>query len=157
MKIYLSSSIASAAPVLALARKHPHTALDDADVNIEVLAQTNKSNARLSLRHIRASEEGESSSASVDKEAELKHTAPQHRRFLTHSPLIGSGSPSQRAKVAANLQLHRAAALAHKYQLEQLGFVDDEVGERAITTQKGMDAIVGAASSNYLNRQDFYQ
>jgi hypothetical protein len=138
-------------PVMALSRKHLATELDEADVNFEVLALRNKSNARISLRHIRAEQrghgeeqgEGDGNTGSKEPELDIKHTAPQHRRYLTHSPAIGSGTPSNRAKAASRLQLHRAATLTHKYQLEQLGYVDDEVTETALTMHKGINAVIG--------------
>jgi hypothetical protein len=106
----------------------------DADASFEILSVMHKSNARFNLRQLKGEEELEE-----DDPNREKHYAPQHRRFLTH-PKVGPGTPANREKVSNSVRLDRAASVAHKYQMTQLGFVDQDAGENMLTKHKGMYA-----------------
>lgn len=112
----------------------------DYGVGFEVLALRHKSNSRISLRHVKSYKDSMN-----DKDEggnnEDKHKSPQHRRFLTY-PKVGYGTPSERRKMNDSSKLNRAATLAHKYKLEQLGYVDEEVGETLLTSHKGINSII---------------
>jgi hypothetical protein len=103
----------------------------DADASFEILSVMHKSNARFSLRQLKGEEELEE-----DDPNREKHYAPQHRRFLTH-PKVGPGTPANREKISNSSRLDRAASVANKYQMTQLGFVDQDAGENMLTKHKG--------------------
>ena len=60
--------------------------------------------------------------------------APQHRRYLSF-PRAGnaSGSPTERAARNDTMRMQRGATITHKYQMEKLGFLDQEGDERDLT------------------------
>lgn len=129
-------------PVLALGRRKGQelTFVDDDDsagANIEVLALTLKNKNRFSIRHVNH----ECGIKEDEDDVQEKVKAPQHRRYLTY-PSVGEGNPYQRERAFHRQQLDRAASIAHKYQLNQLGYVDEDVGYNQLSTHKGLAGII---------------
>jgi hypothetical protein len=112
----------------------------NADTSFEVISllQKNKDNRRFNIRHRRSNYDDDyiHRKDEIDKEEELKHRVPQHRRYLVH-PTIGAGTPFQREKMKQNQRVSRAAANTVKYQQEKLGLIEQEAGSNILTRNTG--------------------
>jgi len=64
---------------------------------------------------------------------EKEEKAPQHRRYLSFPKVANEGTPTQRQKWDNKMRLARGASVAHKYNLEKLGFQDMEEDERELS------------------------
>ena len=113
----------------------------DANTSFEVLSllQKNKDSRRFSIRHRRTDCDDDyiNRKDEIDKEEEeIKHKAPQHRRYLVH-PTIGPGTPYQRDKMKQSQRMNKAAVNTVKYQREKLGIIDDDTGSNLLTRNSG--------------------
>ncbi|KAK8387116.1 hypothetical protein O3P69_018043 [Scylla paramamosain] len=100
----------------------------------------------LYYRHKRAEEHYEEEE---EEEQDIKHTAPQHRQYLSYEG-IGMGTPSQRQKQYASYQAMRAASSVNEYKVKKISAEYPETAlqqkERAaarkIRTRYGIDRMV---------------
>ncbi|XP_045104169.1 dnaJ homolog subfamily C member 28-like [Portunus trituberculatus] len=84
-----------------------------------------------------------------EEEQDIKHTAPQHRQYLSYEG-IGMGTPSQRQKQYASYQAMRAASSVNEYRVKKISYEYPETAlqqkERAaarkIRTRYGIDRMV---------------
>ncbi|ESO84532.1 hypothetical protein LOTGIDRAFT_94551, partial [Lottia gigantea] len=92
---------------------------------------------------------------------DIKHTAPQHRQYLSHEG-IGFGTPSQRSKqynsyrvwrAASNIQEHRIEKLAH--QTESALVVKDKKEAKKVKISNAIERVVEDLIQESMNKGDF--
>lgn len=97
-----------------------------------------------------------------EEEQDIKHTAPQHRQYLSYEG-IGMGTPSQRQKQYASYQAMRAASNVNEYKVKKISAEYPETAllqrERAaakkIRTRYGIDRMVDDMIQEAMAKGDF--
>ncbi|KAK3887186.1 hypothetical protein Pcinc_008668 [Petrolisthes cinctipes] len=113
-------------------------------------------------REMEREEEEEEEEEEKEKDYGIKHTAPQHRQYLSYEG-IGIGTPSQRQRQYTKVRAQRATSSVVDYRIKRISegntetaMVDrDRKEARKIRTRYGIDRIVDDVIQEAMARGDF--
>ncbi|KAJ6640696.1 DnaJ like subfamily C member 28, partial [Pseudolycoriella hygida] len=95
------------------------------------------------------------------KEFDIKHTAPQHRQFLSYDG-VGYGSPAQREKQYQQTRASRAYGKVFEYRIDKVSASDSALMKpgvsnknHAIKTKYGFDRVVEDLIQEAMSKGDF--
>lgn len=136
-------------------RFHPDSGASEADA----VRFSEIESAYREIRRIRNAQKDEEASSEVE-EFDIKHTAPQHRHYLTFD--VGIGTPSKRQrlhtiqraqKAVDNVMEHRLKKLQAEERNTLIGM--DKQRAKDIKTRYGMDRLVEDLIQEAMNKGEF--
>ncbi|KAL0104820.1 hypothetical protein PUN28_016454 [Cardiocondyla obscurior] len=136
-------------------RFHPDSGTSEADA----VRFSEIESAYREIRKIRSAQRDQETSSEVE-EFDIKHTAPQHRRYLNFD--IGVGTPSKRQqlhtiqraqKAVENVMEHRLKKLQAEERNTLIGM--DKQKAKDIKTRAGMDRLVEDLIQDAMNKGEF--